>query len=35
MPPDIVNTPAIATVKPTATSSAATTPALAPSEVST
>jgi hypothetical protein len=35
MPPDIVNTPAIATVYPTATSRAVATPALDPSEVST
>ena len=35
MPPDIVKIPAIATVYPTATSSAVTTPARAPSEVST
>lgn len=35
MPPDIVNTPAIATVYPTATSTAVPTPAVGPSEVST
>ena len=35
MPPDMVNTPAMATVYPTATRRAVTTPALAPSEVST
>ncbi len=35
IPPDIAKTPAIATVKPTVTSSAVTTPALGPSEVST
>jgi hypothetical protein len=34
MPPAIVNTPAIATVNPTATSTAAATPVLAPSDVS-
>ena len=35
MPPDMVNTAAIATVYPTATSRAVATPALAPSAVST
>ncbi len=35
MPPDIANTPAMATVKPTVKSRATTTPALGPSEVST
>ena len=35
MPPDMVNTPAMATVYPMATSRAVATPALGPSEVST
>ena len=35
MPPDMVKMPAIATVYPTVTSRAVTTPALDPNEVST